>query len=66
MYHQVMVPEEDVDLLRFLCSPNGDLYLQNVNAHVLWCSVANFALRQCAEDKGLFHQLTLHKICYCF
>lgn len=58
MFHQVKVPNEDRDLLRFLWWPNGD-YNQNMaeyrmTVHLFGAtsspSCANFALRKCAED----------------
>ena len=58
MYHQVRVPEEDTDLLRFLWWPEGDLSLEMVEykmvVHLFGAtssaSCANFALRKTAED----------------
>lgn len=58
MFHQVKVPNEDHDLLRFLWWPNGD-YNQNMaeyrmTVHLFGAtsspSCANCALRKCAED----------------
>lgn len=58
MYHQVKVPDEDSDLLRFLWWPEGDL-TQNIaeyrmTVHLFGAtsspSCANFALRKTAED----------------
>lgn len=65
MFHQVRVPEEDVDLLRFLWWLNGDLSQRVVEyrmvVHLFGTtsspSCANFAHRRCAEDnKELFSQ----------
>lgn len=58
MFHQVKVPSEDRDLLRFLWWPDGD-YSQNMEEYRMTVhlfgatsspSCANFALRRCAED----------------
>lgn len=58
MFHQVKVPNEDRDLLRFLWWPDGD-YNQNMveyrmTVHLFGAtsspSCANFAVRKCAED----------------
>ncbi|XP_071058619.1 uncharacterized protein [Pseudochaenichthys georgianus] len=58
MFHQVRVPAEDSDLLRFLWWPNGDHH-QNLEEHRMVAhlfgatsspSCASFALRKCAED----------------
>ncbi|KAK5928662.1 hypothetical protein CgunFtcFv8_013710 [Champsocephalus gunnari] len=58
MFHQVQVPAEDSDLLRFLWWPNGDHH-QNFEEHRMVAhlfgatsspSCASFALRKCAED----------------
>lgn len=62
MFHQVRVPEEDADLLRFLWWPNGDFSQCMVEyrmvVHLFWAtsspSCANFALRRCAEDNKQF------------
>ena len=59
MFHQVRVPEEDRDLLRFLWWPKGDFtkkleeYLMTVHLFgaVSSSSCANFALRRNAEDR---------------
>lgn len=58
MYHQVRVPAEDSDLLRFLWWPDGDcsreLMEYRMVAHLFGAtsspSCACFALRKCAED----------------
>lgn len=58
MYHQVRVPPEDSDLLRFLWWPDGDcsreLMEYRMVAHLFGAtsspSCACFALRKCAED----------------
>lgn len=58
MYHQVRVPAEDSDLLRFLWWPGGDcsqeLMEYRMVAHLFGAtsspSCACFALRKCAED----------------
>ena len=58
MFHQVKVPTEDRDLLRFLWWPDGD-YSQNMveyrmTVHLFGAtsspSCANFSVRKCAED----------------
>lgn len=75
MFHQVRVPAEDVDLLRFLWWPKGDLTCEPVdfrmNVHLFGAtsspSCANFALRKCAEDNAhLFQQDTIDKVLHCF
>ena len=58
MYHQVRVPVEDRDVLRFLWWPNGDLEKQpevyRMTVHLFggtWsASCCNFALQRTAED----------------
>ncbi|XP_039503038.1 uncharacterized protein LOC120459480 [Pimephales promelas] len=58
MYHQVRVPAEDSDLLRFLWWPDGDcsqeLVEYRMTVHLFGAtsspSCACFALRKCAED----------------
>ena len=58
MFHQVVIPEEDRDLLRFLWWENGDLdqepkeYRMKVYVFGAACSpsCANFALRKTAEN----------------
>lgn len=58
MYHQVRVPEEDTDLLRFLWWPEGDLSQDiaefKMVVHLFGAtsspSCANFALRRTAEE----------------
>lgn len=58
MFHQVKVPDEDSDLLRFLWWTSGDISREMVEykmvAHLFGAtsspSCANFALRKCAED----------------
>lgn len=58
MYHQVRVPIEDSNLLRFLWWPDGDLSQlleeYRMRVHLFGAtsspSCANFALRKCAED----------------
>ena len=58
MFHQVKVPTEDRDLLRFLWWPDGD-YSQNMEEYRMTVhlfgatsspSCANFSVRKCAED----------------
>ncbi|XP_024116907.1 uncharacterized protein LOC112138581, partial [Oryzias melastigma] len=75
MFHQVKVPPEDADLLRFLWWPNGDLNSQlsdhRMTVHVFGAtsspSCANFALRKCAEDnKEQFNQNTVDTIMHGF
>lgn len=75
MFHQVRVPEEDVDLLRFQWWPNGDLSQRVVEyrmvVHLFGAtsspSCANFALRRCAEDnKELFSQHVFETIIHSF
>ena len=58
MFHQVKIPEDDVDFLRFLWWPDGDtekpLTEYRMIVHLFGAvsspSCANFALRQTAED----------------
>ncbi|KAL4009060.1 hypothetical protein ACER0C_002912 [Sarotherodon galilaeus] len=58
MFHQVKVPPEDTDLLRFLWWPNGDLnqalVVYKMVVHLFGAtsspSCASYALRRCAED----------------
>lgn len=75
MFHQVRVPEEDADLLRFLWWPNGDLNEDmaeyRVVVHLFGAtsspSCVNFALRKCAEDnKELFSQQVFETIMHSF
>lgn len=63
MFHQVHVPEEDSDLLRFLWWPGGeldrDLEEYKMVVHIFGAtsspSCAIFVLQQCARDNiGLF------------
>lgn len=75
MFHQVRVPAEDADLLRFLWWPNGDPTREladfRMNVHLFGAtsspSCANFALRKCAEDNAHhFQQDTIDKVLHCF
>ena len=75
MFHQVRVPPEDADLLRFLWWPAGDLSQDHVDFRMLVHlfgatsspSCANFALRKCAEDnKGQFSQEAMDKVLHSF
>lgn len=59
MYHQVHVPTEDCNLLRFLWWPSGDfsqLMEYRMCVHLFGASsspsCANFALQRCAEDNS--------------
>lgn len=57
-FHQVRVPPDDTDLLRFLWWPKGDMEQQPVEyrmkVHLFGATsspnCANFALRKCAEE----------------
>ncbi|CAI5670611.1 unnamed protein product [Oreochromis niloticus] len=75
MFHQVMVPAEDKDLLRFLWWPKGDLEQPTseyrMNVHLFGAtsspSCANFALRKCADDFGhLYSEEAVKKLLHCF
>eukprot|EP00064_Thunnus_orientalis_P017678 superscaffoldBa00003823_g17764 len=75
MFHQVRVPVEDVDLLRFLWWPDGDLNQDLIDfrmmVHLFGAtsspSCTNFALRKCAEDnKEQFNQEVVDKDLHCF
>lgn len=57
MFHQVKVPSEDADLLRFLWWSDGDLSQaleEYMEVHLFGAtsspSCANYALRRCADD----------------
>lgn len=58
MFHQVRIPEDDCDLLRFLWWPDGDcsknLEEYKMVVHIFGAtsspSCGNFALQQCAKD----------------
>ena len=63
MFHQVRVPAEDTDMLRFLWWPQGDLNQEPTEHRMLVHlfgatsspSCASYALRKCAEDnEGVF------------
>ena len=75
MFHQVQVPPDDRDLLRFLWWPKGDmkqLPTQHwMKVHLFRAtsspSCANFALSKCTEDYG--HRIseeTVDKLLHCF
>ncbi|XP_043958763.1 uncharacterized protein LOC122823332 [Gambusia affinis] len=75
MFHQVHVPEEDADLLRFLWWPGGDfnqsMQEYRMGVHLFGAtsspSCANYALRKCAEDnKADFSQQVIDTILYSF
>ncbi|KAK7930431.1 hypothetical protein WMY93_006826 [Mugilogobius chulae] len=75
MFHQVRVPPEDADLLRFLWWPQGDLTQPScefrMRVHLFGAtsspSCANFALRKCADDYGHeFKDETVDKVHHCF
>ncbi len=75
MFHQVKVSADDVDLLRFLWWPDGDLNQDPVDfrmlVHLFWAtsspSCANFALRKCAEDhKEKFSKKTVDTVLHSF
>ncbi|KAL4009002.1 hypothetical protein ACER0C_002854 [Sarotherodon galilaeus] len=75
MFHQVHVPEEDADLLRFLWWPSGDfnqsMQEYRMGVHLFGAtsspSCANYALRKCAEDnKAYFSQQVTDTILYSF
>lgn len=75
MFYQVRVPSADIDLLRFLWWPEGDLEQQPVEyrmkVHLFGAasspSCANFALRRCAEDNGHhYSEKAVEKLLHCF
>lgn len=75
MFHQVKVPDEDSDLLRFVWWPDGDFNQEltdfRMTVHLFGAtsspSCANFALRKCAEDnKPYFNQDVVDKVLHCF
>lgn len=75
MFHQVKVPADDVDLLRFLWWPDGDLGQDPVDFRMLVHlfgatsspSCANFALRKCADDhKEQFSKETIDAVLHSF
>ncbi|KAL3979219.1 Rab5 GDP/GTP exchange factor [Sarotherodon galilaeus] len=75
MFHQVHVPEEDADRLRFLWCPGGDfnqsMQEYRMGVHLFGAtsspSCANYALRKCAEDnKAYFSQQVTDTILYSF
>ncbi|XP_037553232.1 uncharacterized protein LOC119429736, partial [Nematolebias whitei] len=75
MFHQVHVPEEDADLLRFLWWPGSDfnqiMQEYRMGVHLFGAtsspSCANYALRKCAEDnKADFSQQVIDTILYSF
>lgn len=71
MFHQVKVPPEDADLLRFLWWPNGDITQPmeeyRMEVHLFGAtsspSCASYALRRCAEDNTrLFDADTINSV----
>ena len=75
MFHQVQVPRDDADLLRFHWWPQGDLtqapYEYRMKVHLFGAtsspSCANFALRKCAENFGHEHKEEMvDKLQHCF
>lgn len=75
MFHQVRVPADDVDLLRFLWWPDGDFSQDPVDfrmrVHLFGAtsspSCANFTLRKCAQDhRKQFNRETVDKILHSF
>lgn len=75
MFHQVLVPPDDRDLLRFLWWPKGDIEQQptdhRTKVHLFGLtsspSCASFALRKCADDSGHhYSEETVDKLLYCF
>ncbi len=74
MFHQVRVPKDDTDLLRFLWWHDGDLTQDMVEyrmaVHLFGAtsspSCANFALRRCAEDNKDFSKEVIDTVLHCF
>lgn len=75
MFHQVRVPAEDADLLRFLWWPQGVFSHEpcefRMKVHLFGAtsspSCANFALRKCVEDYGHeYEEQTVNKVRHCF
>lgn len=73
MFHQVGVPAEDMDLLKFLWWPKGDLSLMEfrIKVHLFGATLspssANFAMRKCAEDiSGILSSGMINKVLDCF
>lgn len=75
MFHQVRVPIEDADLLRFIWWPdrdlNQDLSELRMMVHLFRATsspaFANFALSKCSEDnKEQFSQSVIDNVRHCF
>ncbi|GAA6094046.1 uncharacterized protein LOC117805176 [Tachysurus ichikawai] len=74
MFHQVRVPKDDADLLRFLWWPDGDLTQNMVEyrmvVHLFGAtsspSCANFALRRCTQDNKYFIEEVTEAILHSF
>lgn len=75
IFHQVQVLPDDVDLLRFLSWPQGDLSQApceyRMKVHLFGAtsspSCANFALRKCPEDFGHEYKVEMvEKLQHCF
>lgn len=72
VFHQVRVPAEDADLLRFLWWPSGDIKQDiteyRMRVHILFCatscpSCAAFALWECARDnRGQYNDTSVDTV----
>lgn len=71
MYHQVVIPKEDRDALRFLwCDDNGHIIHYRMTRHLfggMWCSCSStYALRRVLLDYGDVDSLILETVMRAF